>query len=114
MALKKFFFGADGTGKTSGLTFELEEARRRLREGGEQDKPFFMNPLSIFEKESEIEREYERYEFCWNKIPGEHNKQLIEFLDERLCIDWAKNAEIKKSTIIQSQFLLKKFPFLDT
>ena len=96
MALKKFFFGADGTGKTSGLTFELEEARRRLREGGEQDKPFFMNPLSIFEKESEIEREYERYEFCWNKIPGEHNKQLIEFLDERLCIDWAKNAEIKK------------------
>lgn len=95
-ALKKFFFGADGTGETSGLTFELEEARRRLREGGEKDKPFFMNPLRIFEKESEIEREYERYEFCWNKIPGEHNKQLIEFLDERLRIDWAKNAEIKK------------------
>jgi hypothetical protein len=51
-ALKMFFFGPDGIGKdsfgrTSGFAFELKEARKRLRDG---EKPFFINPLRIFEK----------------------------------------------------------------
>jgi hypothetical protein len=47
-ALKIFFFGQDGTSKTSGFVFELNEARKRLRDG---KKPFFINPLRIFQKE---------------------------------------------------------------
>ncbi|MDQ1262071.1 MAG: hypothetical protein QG575_1252, partial [Euryarchaeota archaeon] len=47
-ALKMFFFGPDGSGKTSGFVFELNEARKRLRSG---EKPFFINPLRIFQKE---------------------------------------------------------------
>jgi hypothetical protein len=47
-ALKTFFFGEDGSSKSSGFAFELEEARKRLRDG---EKPFFKNPLRIFQKE---------------------------------------------------------------
>jgi hypothetical protein len=47
-ALKTFFFGPDGSSKTSGFVFELKEARKRLRDG---EKPFFINPLRIFQKE---------------------------------------------------------------
>ena len=53
-ALKTFFFGLDGTGKTSGFVFELETARKRLRDG---EMPFFRNPLRIFDKDSKAERE---------------------------------------------------------
>jgi hypothetical protein len=47
-ALKTYFFGSDGSGKSSGFVFELKEARKRLRDG---EKPFFINPLRIFQKE---------------------------------------------------------------
>jgi len=50
-ALKTFFFGPDGSGNNSGFVFELKEARNRLRNG---EKPFFINPLQIFEREREI------------------------------------------------------------
>lgn len=53
-ALKTFFFGSDGTSKTSGLAFELEEARKRLRKG---QKPFFIHPLRIFQKEVAADKE---------------------------------------------------------
>lgn len=49
--LKTFFFGADGSGKTSGFVFELKEARKRLRDG---EKPFFINPLRIFQKDAAL------------------------------------------------------------
>ncbi|MDD2754007.1 MAG: hypothetical protein PHS80_00635 [Methanothrix sp.] len=48
-ALKTFFFGADGSSQTSGLVFELNKARKRIKDG---EKPFFINPLRIFQKES--------------------------------------------------------------
>jgi hypothetical protein len=48
-ALKTFFYGEDGTSKNSGFVFELNEARKRLRDG---EKPFFINPLRIFQKEA--------------------------------------------------------------
>jgi len=47
-ALKAYFFGPDGSGEKSGFVFELNEARKRLRDG---EKPFFINPLRIFEKD---------------------------------------------------------------
>jgi hypothetical protein len=50
-ALKTFFFGPDGSGNKGGFVFELKEARNRLRNG---EKPFFLNPLRIFEREREI------------------------------------------------------------
>ncbi|MEI8003431.1 MAG: hypothetical protein WCG94_03760, partial [Methanothrix sp.] len=53
-ALKMFFFGRDGSGKESGFVFELNMARKRLRDG---EKPFFINPLRIFEKEAAIQED---------------------------------------------------------
>ena len=53
-ALKAFFFGLDGSGKTSGFVFELKEARKRLRDG---EKPFFINPLRIFQKDAAVSAE---------------------------------------------------------
>ncbi|HPS91535.1 MAG TPA: hypothetical protein PKV33_05215 [Methanothrix sp.] len=60
-ALKTFFFGQDGSGKTSGFVFELKEARKRLRDG---EKPFFVNPLRIFQRDATVSadsrKSYER------------------------------------------------------
>lgn len=50
-ALKTFFFGEDGSSKSSGFVFELNEARKRLRNG---ETPFFINPLRIFQKEAVV------------------------------------------------------------
>lgn len=36
------------------------------------------------------------YLFSWNKIPGNDNKRLIEFLEQKLGIKWVKTAEIEK------------------
>jgi len=47
-ALKTFFYGEDGSSQNSGFVYELNEARKRLRDG---EKPFFINPLRIFQKE---------------------------------------------------------------
>jgi hypothetical protein len=56
-ALKTFFFGEDGSGKSSGFIFELNEARKRLRDG---EKPFFINPLRIFQKDAVVSDEAKR------------------------------------------------------
>jgi len=56
-ALKTFFFGEDGSGKSSGFIFELNEARKRLRDG---EKPFFINPLRIFQKDAIVSDEAKR------------------------------------------------------
>jgi hypothetical protein len=47
-ALKTFFYGEDGSSQNSGFVYELNEARKKLRDG---EKPFFINPLRIFQKE---------------------------------------------------------------
>lgn len=51
-ALNIFFFGQDGSSKKSGFVFELNQARKRLRDG---EKPFFINPLRIFLKQADEE-----------------------------------------------------------
>jgi hypothetical protein len=60
-ALKTFFFGEDGSSENSGFVFELNEARKRLRNG---EKPFFINPLRIFQKEAivpgDLKKSHER------------------------------------------------------
>lgn len=35
--------------------------------------------------------------FCWNKIPGNDNARLIEFLTTKFDIDWVKAAKIEKT-----------------
>ncbi|MCX6680057.1 MAG: hypothetical protein NTX42_06820 [Methanothrix sp.] len=56
-ALKMFFFGPDGSGQKSGFVFELTEARKRLRDGRKEDKPFFIHPLRIFQKDAPVPKE---------------------------------------------------------
>jgi hypothetical protein len=81
-ALKTFFFGSDGTGKTSGFVFELNEARKRLRNG---EKPFFINPLRIFQKEVVVlddpKKSHERVksdEEIASIVDAKINEKLIE------------------------------------
>jgi len=56
-ALKTFFFGPDGSAKKAGFVYELKEARKRLRDG---EKPFFINPMRIFQRESSECEEIEK------------------------------------------------------
>lgn len=79
-ALKQFFFGLDGSGKTSGFAFELKEARKRLRDG---EKPFFINPLRIFEKEASF-LESEKKASAMIYEDGKISKIINERVDERL------------------------------
>lgn len=37
------------------------------------------------------------YLFNWDKVPGDDNGRLIEFLEKKYGIDWAKTAKIEKS-----------------
>ena len=34
--------------------------------------------------------------FSWDKIPGNDNGRLIEFLNRHIAIEWVKTAEIEK------------------
>ena len=34
--------------------------------------------------------------FSWNEIPGNDNRRLIEFLTQKISIDWVKTAKIEK------------------
>jgi hypothetical protein len=75
-ALKAFFFGIDGTGKTSGFAFELEAARKRLRNG---EKPFFIHPLRIFQKEGAISENIKM--MTMSNYPDDDVERII---DERI------------------------------
>ena len=92
-ALTQFFFGKEGylkdhIGKNEGFAYELREARRRLKAGkNPSEEPVFCEPLRIFKKGK-------KPVFCWNKIPGEDNSRLVEFLNEDYGIEWAVDAEI--------------------
>jgi hypothetical protein len=49
-----------------------------------------------------LDPDYERYLkpeylFSWNDVPGSDSERLIDYLVKTLEIDWAKDAEIKKS-----------------
>jgi len=55
-SIKTFFFGPDGSAKRAGFVYELKEARKRLRDG---EKPFFINPMRIFQRESPQSEETE-------------------------------------------------------
>jgi hypothetical protein len=89
-ALKMFFFGPegmgkDGFGKTSGFAFELKEARRRLRDG---EKPFFLHPLRIFNKDDK---------YVWddkNKAPEPDKGEIARAVDKRIE-ELIKNGKIK-------------------
>jgi hypothetical protein len=79
-ALNTYFFGADGTSKTSGLVFELNEARNRLRDG---EKPFFINPLRIFQNEDDITGERMKTSGR-NRSDDEIAKMVDERINEKL------------------------------
>lgn len=37
-----------------------------------------------------------KYLFSWDEIPGNDNKELIEYLTQNFCVDWVKTAKIDK------------------
>lgn len=91
-ALTQFFFGKkeikDHIGKNEGFAYELREARRRLQAGkNPSEEPVFCKSLRIFKKGK-------KPVFCWNKIPGEDNDRLVEFLKGNYGIEWAEDAGI--------------------
>jgi len=42
-------------------------------------------------------KKHDRPIFCWDDVPGNDSVRLIKFLDEKISVEWAKNAEIKKA-----------------
>jgi hypothetical protein len=83
-ALKTFFFGSDGSNQKSGLAFELNEARKRLRDG--EKPPFFSNPLRIFSREAKIEREipFNGSEMDKDEIAKVVDKRIKELIEQGL------------------------------
>jgi len=76
-SLNTFFFGTDGTGKTNGFAFELESARKRLRNG---EKPFFIHPLRIFQKKEAVSKDKTE-----TKASKYHDDDDLEkIIDERI------------------------------
>ncbi|MEA2074209.1 MAG: hypothetical protein U9O85_00485 [Euryarchaeota archaeon] len=41
-------------------------------------------------------KKHDRHIFCWDDVPGNDSVRLIKFLDEKMSVEWAKDAEIKK------------------
>ena len=75
-ALKAYFFGPDGSGEKSGFVYELNEARKRLRDG---KKPFFIDPLRIFQKESVGSDEAKR-----SNGPVKTDEEIARIVDARI------------------------------
>jgi hypothetical protein len=75
-ALKAFFFGPDGSAKNAGFVYELKEARKRLRDG---EKPFFTNPMRIFQRESQESEEIKKSN---GRFMGED--EIIKVVDARI------------------------------
>ncbi len=75
-ALKAYFFGPDGSGEKSGFVYELNEARKRLRDG---KKPFFIDPLRIFQKESVASDEAKR-----SNGPAKTDEEIARIVDARI------------------------------
>lgn len=75
-ALKTFFFGQDGSANQGGFVFELKEARKRLRDG---EKPFFISPMRIFQKESSEKEEIK-------KLTGKtaSDDEILKLIDDRI------------------------------
>jgi hypothetical protein len=42
-------------------------------------------------------KKHDKYLFSWDDVPGNDSVRLIKFLDEKIGVGWAKNAEIKKA-----------------
>jgi len=82
-ALKTFFFGPDGSSQTSGFVFELNEARKRLRNG---EKPFFRDPLRIFLRESKVvaENQGKGSEMDKDEIARAVDKRIKELIEQGL------------------------------
>lgn len=75
-ALSQFFFGEEGFikdnfGNIEGFAFELRQARKRLRSG---ERPFFLSPLRIFERETK-------------KYAEEENKAESVSIDEQKILE---------------------------
>jgi transposase len=55
----------------------------------------------VFDKgnnsEDNINKILGKYLFSWEKIPGNDNVRLIEYLRQKYCIEWVKAAKIKKN-----------------
>ena len=85
--LEKFFFGRDGTGRTEGFGFRLEEAKKRLYKG---EKNFFKDPIWIFEDEfkNNTKKDINSETYCSDeeKIAKLVNKLVEEKLAEKGAI----------------------------
>lgn len=42
-------------------------------------------------------KKHDRHIFCWDDVPGNDSVRLIKFLDGKMGVEWAKDAEIKKA-----------------
>jgi hypothetical protein len=62
-------------GKTGGFVNELQEAERRLQAG---EKPFFLSPMRIYQKEDKDSGDKEKFD----NIPGKDEISMI--IDKRV------------------------------
>ena len=93
LALDKFYFGKNGfkrdnSDKTGGFVNELQEAERRLQNG---EKPFFLYPMRIYQKEDKEPGDKEKFD----NIRGKDEISMI--IDKRVREILAEQGLIPKT-----------------
>ena len=61
------------------------------------NKGFALGKLGNIDEEIRCYEKALGYLFSWSSVPGDDKEKLVRFLSKDLEIDWAENAEIKKS-----------------
>jgi hypothetical protein len=84
----------------------LSELRKRLYH---DDKP--LSIATVVTDTEAIRRIFQlkaldEYLFCWNDVPGNDNRRLIDFLMQKFSIYWVKTANIEK---IENGYIIRVF-----
>jgi ABC-type multidrug transport system ATPase subunit len=82
------------------IGYEAKELYQIIFDIEEKDETYLQyTALGLFKKgiESDISKLESKYLFSWDNVPGNDNEILLKSLKDDIDIDWAENAEIRKS-----------------
>lgn len=91
---QKFFMLDFGSGSVSSFISRLEEIKNKLQQAGEQlsDKMLMTKILMA------LPEEYKHFRSAWESVPSD--KQTLEELTSRLCIEEERNKFAEESTVL--------------
>ena len=85
----------------------FEESCEELAEAMKNPEKFPEKIKELKGGARESEELFGRYFFSWDSIPGNDNERLLRYLSDCLGIDWADDAEIRKSDDVKTIYISK-------